>query len=67
VTSTIRRDADEMAEEVLLRLRASRLGLLPKRVLISVDTDQFGEDAWRLVLVLPKPDGQTWDGRDHSV
>ncbi len=52
---------DDVAEQVHARLLTSDLPLIPKRVFVHEDTDPLGEDAWRLVLVLPAPAGETWD------
>lgn len=35
--------------------------LPPKRVEIREVTDPFGEDAWRVVLILDRPENRTWD------
>lgn len=52
---------DEVAERVLGRLRHEALPIAPKRVQITVATDAFDDEAWRLLLILPAPSGETWD------
>lgn len=52
---------DTVAEQVRERLQERELPLEPKRVLVYEDTDPIGKDAWRLVLVLPAPAGETWE------
>lgn len=53
--------AEDLATKVLEEVKKQPLPLLPKRVEILEDVDSFGELAWRLRLVLPAPDGPTWD------
>lgn len=55
---------DAVAERLRDRLGEGDLRLHPKQVRIHEETDPFGEAAWRLVLILPAPDGQTWDRED---
>ncbi len=52
---------DAVAEQLLQQLTATEPPLRPKQIHIHEVTDTLGEDAWRLVLVLPAPTGQTWD------
>lgn len=55
---------DAVAERLRDRLREADLPLTPKEVRIYEDTDTLGEDAWRLVLVLPAPTDETWDRQE---
>lgn len=52
---------DAVAKRMRERLSEANLPLTPKQVQVYQDTDILGEDAWRLVLVLPAPTGETWD------
>lgn len=52
---------DDVATAVQARLTQTDLPLKPKRVEITDATDMLGDEAWRLLLVLPKPDGPTWE------
>lgn len=61
VSSAVEHWADEAAKFVEGRLSASRLPLLPKHVVVYEDQDSHGESAWRVVLYLPAPAGDTWD------
>lgn len=61
VSAVVDHWTDEVAERVLGRLLAARLAITPKRVQVTEDTDAFGDDAWRVLLVLPAPAGETWD------
>ena len=51
---------DKVAQDVRGRLTQRELRLLPRRIDVHQQTDALGEEAWRLVLVLPKPQGETW-------
>lgn len=64
MSSVVDHWTDAVAEKVREPLKASGLPLPPKRVLIHQVTDALDEDAWRLVLVLPAPTGETWDRLD---
>lgn len=33
----------------------------PRRVEVTEETDALGDDAWRLLLMLPAPSEETWD------
>lgn len=64
MSSRVEHWTDGVADQIHERLVASGLPLMPKRVLVHEDTDPLGEDAWRLVLVLPAPAGDTWNRLD---
>lgn len=60
--STVINDwTNEVAPRVLEHLQSVELPITPKNVIVSETTDALGDDAWRILLVLPKPDGETWD------
>ncbi|OMH27826.1 hypothetical protein BKD30_02500 [Tersicoccus phoenicis] len=42
-------------------LAARPLDLKPKSMNATAVRDGLGEDAWQVTIVLPKPDGATWD------
>lgn len=42
-------------------LRDKGAGLTPRRVTIYEETDSFDDPAWRILLDLPAPIGDTWD------
>lgn len=52
---------DSAGTRVLEGLMSAGLPLLPKDVTVYDVTDTLGEDAWRLVLVLPAPRDGAWD------
>lgn len=61
---------DDVGHRVLdgLRVLESSVPLQPKQISISQFTNALNEDGWLLTLVLPAPDGQTWDsGEVYSV
>lgn len=58
VTESWLKDAEERVFEAI---RRQELPLLPKSIKVVEETDASGEDAWRLILVLPAPAGETWD------
>lgn len=61
MSSVVDQWTDEVGARILKRLGEKKLPIRPKAVRIGEDTDAFGEDAWRLLLVLPAPEGETWD------
>ena len=48
---------DEVGHQVLERLMGKNLKVAPERVGITVATDAFDDEAWRVLLILPAP----WD------
>ena len=54
---------DEAGRHVLERLLSEELPVKPKRVEITAATDAFEDEAWRVLLILPAPSGEseTWD------
>ncbi|MGH3585699.1 MAG: hypothetical protein ACRDQ0_05205 [Pseudonocardia sp.] len=55
------RSIDEVARTVVDKLSRSGLTLRPKSASAEPFVDGLGEDAWRLLLVLPRPREATWD------
>lgn len=52
---------DDVTARVHTKLADDYLALKPKAVAARPVIDGLGEDAWQLVLTLPKPIGPTWD------
>lgn len=61
MSSVVDQWTDDVAGRVLERLLAEDLPIQPKQVQITEHTDALGDDAWRVLLVLPAPAGETWD------
>lgn len=64
MTFAIDQWAESAGAKVKDVLTGRKRALTVQRVVPYVDTDSFGEDAWRLLLLLPRPEGETWK-RDH--
>lgn len=57
--------SDEVAQQVLERVKAvGDTVLVPKAIQLEAVVDALDEEAWRVVLVLPRPEGATWDRDD---
>lgn len=64
MTSVLEQWSDDVAVRVLAQVEDQRLPLVPKRIEVTEDVDALGDSAWRLLLVLPAPAGETWDRED---
>ncbi len=57
--------AEPLVEDVVTKvsdgLTTSGMAIIPKRMLAETYTDGLGDDAWRLILVLPRPSSREWD------
>ncbi len=49
---------EELVAQVNARLSTS---IRPKRIDVETYADGAGDEAWRLILVLNRPEGDTWD------
>lgn len=61
MVTTTDRWTDDVAPQVLARLDGEGLRVKPKSVQVMMVTDAFDDEAWRVLLVLPRPSGETWD------
>lgn len=62
MSQVVDHSTDEFASRVLTTLQAAKkLTIRPKRVEVRQDIDALGDEALRVLLVLPAPVGETWD------
>ncbi len=60
-TAQAERSIDEVTGVVSDDLSKANLALSPKKIAARPFVDGLGEDAWEVLLILPKPQGETWD------